>query len=116
MCPNISGLPGHGDPPEAERHAAASEGRLDQIVVADRCPADGDDHVGGEGHGLVHGRRNGRDFVAGDPEIGRVAAQRSHVRNDADRVGRDDLIGPRRRGTPSTRRAPRRARRGVARP
>ena len=82
------------DAPEAELHALPRERRLDEIVLADRGAAEGDEHVGA---GIL--RREDALFerlegVAGDAEIDRLAARALDERGNRIGVRGDDLVRP----------------------
>ena len=92
--PNISGLPGRMaifQKPSAMPRAS-STGR-DEVVVADRGAADGDDDVGVLGLGEVGVEALAR--VAGDAEQAGLGARRFGERGHAQVIGGDDLAGAR---------------------
>ena len=91
--------PGASPPSRRQsRGPAAVEGRLDQVVVADRGAAGRHQHVGAavaaRGRSPRRCRRGGRATMPRSSDLGAFAARQ---RGEGKAVGRDDLVGPRRR-------------------
>jgi hypothetical protein len=78
---------------ERERAAELGEGPLDQIVIADRDPARGDDDVGAQGLRERAAQRGG--IVGGDAVIESDAPGRFDLRGEHQAVAAHDLPRPR---------------------
>ena len=88
----------HGDLPEIEGESFILERGADQVVLAHRGAAGGDQQVrairaGGKA-------REGVGVVAGDAEVDRLATAPLHHRPERVRVGTHDLIGAQRLARP----------------
>ena len=83
----------HRDPPERHRHAFGLERPLDEVVVADRGAAGGDEDIGAEVAGAADAVGGGLDGVGGDAEIDGLGALVTGQRPQRVAVGIDDLPG-----------------------
>ena len=86
----LSGAQSH--PPEAELHAFRAERRLDEVVVADRGAAEGDEEIRSRRPGAAHGVPQGADIVGGDAEIDGLGAGLLTEGGEREAVRGDDLI------------------------
>ena len=81
----------HRDAPERHRRALGLQRPLDQVVVADRGPAHGDQDICFKLAGAADALRGGGDRVGGDPEIDDLGALGARQRTDSVAVRIDDL-------------------------
>ena len=83
----------HRDPPERHGDAFSLQRLLDEVVVADRGAAGGDQDIGAAVAGPADSFRGGGDRVGGNPEIDGLGALGPRQRPQRIAVGIDDLPG-----------------------
>ena len=81
----------HRDPPERHGDTFGLQGLLDEVVVADRSPARGDEDVGAAVASVADAPRGGLHGIGGDAEIDGLSPFLMGQRPQRIAIGIDDL-------------------------